>query len=236
MDPNSFEANKLRALRAPLNGPNGRAYVAATGRALDDEQPILVAAGQAGSPLRCPDEALENNGPKFNLERYEGDTDATYRARLEIAFGTWKKAGSAVSIEEQVTAMGVVSVTVLDAVTLNRPEFSQFEIWIGDQNTRIHALFLGSYAPLGLDPSWILGESLLGSTLTPALLTTIKRLVLKFKAAHGYPVMVRMIDGAVGYDPLGNFTNMTTYPIGRTLGETWPALGDAACILGGYEV
>ncbi len=235
MDPNSFEANKLRALRAPLNGPNGRAYVAATGRALDDEQPVLVAAGQAGSPLRCPDEALENNGPKFNLERYEGDTDATYRARLIIAFGTWKKAGSAASIEEQVTAYGVVSVTVYDAAYMSRPEFSQFEIWIGDQNPSIHALFLGGSGGFGVGP-WILGDSLLGSTLTPAQLVTIKRLVLKFKAAHGYPVVIRMIDGSYGFDAMGNFRPMTTYPIGRTLGETWPTLGDATCILGGYEV
>jgi len=62
-----------------------------------------------------PNDALPSIGTERSMPRYPADSDATYRARLHKAWGTWQHAGNGDAIIEQLNAAGYSNVLVIPA-------------------------------------------------------------------------------------------------------------------------
>jgi hypothetical protein len=225
-------------LDVPINGPVGRDYAGALGAALDDEQALVRAAALLRLPARCPVGALGALGALLQLDRYPGEADATYRARLAAAWETWTTAGSAACVEAQIAAaLG----PGLDVVAFHDDEFAPFP-------SHWHSRFVVVLGPaLGslVANQWVLGAGTLGSAalagnLDDAQRRLIKSIALRWKAAHGYAaaILVRLdatpllgLDWTLGASPLGG-TDPIWIWIGRLFGCNF-VLG--ATPLGGYD-
>lgn len=99
MSDDSFAANRRRALRAPLAGPNGQAWATALGSAQDDEMVPLRVAAVARSTLKAPDDALVpvvGAGYLLPIAPREMLNLPAYRARLASAWPFWESAPLAV--------------------------------------------------------------------------------------------------------------------------------------------
>ncbi len=246
----SFVEHRKATLDPVLADDAGEAWCEGLGGGEDAELELQRAAALARQPTRCADDALVVVGEAYGLERYEAYTDATYRAALTIAWPTRKKQGSAVAVEDQIRAFGIPDVRCFAAYEGNfgpDPLADYAEVWpfLGPDygSTGIGELLLGSF---------VLGSGVtLGSTATRAQIITIKRIVLKWKAAHGYPVKIILLFGegpilgvGVTEEPppltLGSFTlggaRSIWWRFGRTMNDTLPTLGSSAFILGGYEI
>lgn len=95
MTPNGYAFNRIAALRAPLAGPNARAWATALGGAQDDEAPLVRVAGVARSLSRAPDDALVPVlGSLYARPRSprETNTPDVYRSRLGGAWAFWEAA------------------------------------------------------------------------------------------------------------------------------------------------
>jgi hypothetical protein len=256
-----FEQYDQDQLRIPHRGPTGLALAAAIGREQDNELSLLRVALRSRTPWTCPDDALDALGAWYRLPRYPGEpngtapsapvaTDGTgYRSRLCNAWETWEKAGSAEGLEDQIRAAfpGLdVRIYTTDEGCFGpdpRGSYSRFWIFLGPNygGTGIRELLLGSFT-LG-------GTTTLGTTATRAQIVLLKKVILRWKATHGYPVKVVLLFGsgpvlgigmAGGAKPLtlGTFilgrARVVAWPIGRTLNDTLPTLG--SFVLGDYEI
>lgn len=246
-------------LRVPHRGPVGMAFAGAIGDEQDAEAALLRVAMLCRFPQRCPDDALDTLGGWYRIERYPAEGNTSYRARLVAAWLTWERAGSPESIEAQIRAFGVTDVMVYE-----QPDFHGgpgagphcFWVRLGPRFGTLEA------SPMRLDAhpagDFVLGRSVLGcANVQRSSLIAIKRIILKWKAVHGYAVeliLVRGSSGAVlgmgevggihgeltGPLTLGTFVlgagdlDIIRIPIGRTLGNTMGTLG--TWILAGYEV
>ncbi len=218
----SFETYNPNATPVPLNGTFGRLMGSTLGAQQDEEVALLATAMRCHLPAKCPDDALDKLGAKFKIERYDGESQDSYRARLVAAWETWELAGSAEGVEAQlVAAFGC------DART-----------WM------IHELDFGPDPLAMYSEFWVvIGPNLGTFAGTSTHVLTAKRIILKWKSAHSYPVELLALTGApilgwewtLGVEALGDGTS-DRYPIGRTLNGTLPLLGDADYILGGYEI
>lgn len=318
LDPRHGQAGGI-AGQAPVypdgSVDEGRAWAHALGGAQDAEMTLLRTAALSRFPQYMPADGLDALGQgEFALPRMPGQSDDSYRDTLENAFPVYDIGGSADAVANALKAYGIPDVLVLPVWQSPAPflpetsdtSYSEFYVFLGPDFgvTGIAPLVLGS---------WTLGSagSVLGSTMVRDQIVAVKRLILRWKAAHGYPVKVCLLftskDLTVPFeihspptntlaadhpfvggepvrltttgtlpgglalgttywievdDPTGVFLldapdgaevtatstgtgthaivrlspGLTTYPIGRTLGDTWPALGDAGCILGGYAI
>lgn len=230
----------------PFRGPVGLALAGAVGEQQDAELALLRTAVLSWSPVRCPADALPMLGHALQIERYAADTDDSYRARLVAAWETWAEAGAATSIETQIRAFGIPDVRVYTQADdrwragPGDGEFSHFDVACGPDfgDLYVHPLTCGS---------WTCGDehSVCGTTMTRAQIVALKRIILKWKSAHGYPVRLILIySDAVsrcGVNLIcGQWTCGDGYqlaacavPIGRTLADT---ITTAPFICGAYEV
>ncbi len=246
----SFVEHRKATLDPVLADDAGEAWCEGLGAGEDAELELQRAAALARQPTRCPDDALVVVGEAYGLERYEAHTDVTYRAALKLAWPTRKKQGSAEAVEDQIRAFGIPDVRVYAAYEGNfgpdpLADYAEFWPFLGPNfgSTGIAELLLGGFV-LG-------GDTTLGSTATRAQIVSIKRIVRKWKAAHGYPVKIVLLFGegpilgigiAGGATPLtlGSFTlggaRSIWWRFGRTLNDTLPTLGSSTFILGGYEI
>jgi hypothetical protein len=238
----SFVETRLADVPPWIAGHDGAAVQTALGHDQDAHVKSLEDAAKMASPFLCADDALDAVGRRFSIPRLPGEPNGTapvgglggtggtgYRGRLCAAWSTWQFAGTATGVINAIQAYGIPDVVVLPVYQSPAPiapessstSYSEFYVKLGPNfgTTGIAALILGS---------WILGSALLGSTMTANQLADLKRLILRWKATHGLPIKL-LLDFGSGWT-----SGATWYPIGRTLGDTWPALGDAGCILGGY--
>ena len=99
---NSYVANRLRLLKAPLAGPNARAFTTAIGGAQDDAAVKLIVSGTCRSATKAPNDALDLVlGATYARPRSPRETgnDDAYRARLGAAAWTfWEEAQRALGI------------------------------------------------------------------------------------------------------------------------------------------
>lgn len=227
-----FRDYEPAVLRIPNRGPFGQQLAAACGALRDEEIALTRLALLSRIPSRCPDDALDALGRFFRIERYAAETDASYRGRLEVAWETWENAGSDEGIETQIAAAFGCDVRVWpiwDADFGPDPRAAYSEFWI------------------------IIGPALGTYTGTSAQKVALKRIILKWKSTHGYPVEILVLGGAgpvlgwgvvgspavqpltLGAFALGGAT-VDRIRIGRTMNGTLPPLGDAGFILGGYDL
>lgn len=209
----------------------GQAWADAVGSQQDAELAALVVAAQARIPKWMPADGLDQLGNgAFALPRMPGQGDDSYRQTLGNAFPIYSLGGSAQAVINALEDYGIPDVRVIaiyDAPAPIAPEtsatsYSAFYVVLGPN--------LGSIAPLILGSCTLGGSTLLGSSATPPQVTALKRIILRWKASHGYPIKILFLD------PQGNVTTsgVASYWIGRVLGDSPYPLGN--CTLGGYII
>lgn len=252
----SFEqARREEAEAIPwIGGDRGAREEAALGAAQDDELAILKNAlrMQAG-PYTCPDDALDLIGPDFDTPRLPGEangaaptaaeTGSGLRGRICGAWDAAENGGLAAGIIAALRAYGIEDVRVIEdfeGTFAPGDWYSRFWVFLGPAMP---------WTPLLLGSSeCVLGTCTLGSTVgfffpyrVAPDVNEVKRLVLKHKSAHSYPVAVVLM-----------FETTELLGINTTLGSMTLGAGDDAAIwrigklfgldtampftLGGYEV
>lgn len=78
-----------------LRGKNGDAWNDAHGAREDEVASRAKEAVKATFPALAPADALPRIGSGVQLERYAGESESTYRARLAKPFSAWRNAGTA---------------------------------------------------------------------------------------------------------------------------------------------
>jgi len=170
-----------------------------SGRGKDDElQPgtgLLVDAIKNRYSTIGADDALDLQGKTRDIERFPGETDAAYRARLQDPFETHIWDGTAKGIQDMLTAYLTGLGAVLPVVTVLeewRDAFSDGASWYSRFVVVIQGgpWISGDAAALG---TMVLGEGTLGSTATADEVSTVKRIVRKIKDAHSLPIEIRVL-------------------------------------------
>jgi len=233
----SFRAYRLSTLPASIDGPFARELTGALGDLQDEELDLLEVAIKCRLPKYCPDGALDKLGPVFAIERYPGESHTSYRARLEAAWPTWEAAGTAAAIEAQIAAYGYQATCYETPTFRAGPGAQQHMFWVVLSVSTVFDI-----GPMALG-GWALGEATLGTNASADIVRAIKRIILKWKAAHAYPVSVIVllddeprlgIGTALGGWALGAGEDAIHWPIGRLLGTNQTHLG--SWVLGGYEI
>lgn len=219
-----------------LSGEDEIAFIgyAARGRDLELEPGtgLLCQAVKERFPTTCSDDALDHVGDTMQLERYPGETNDTYRARLSEAFDAHSWAGTAKGIQDQLTA----ALTGLGATS---PVVTVIENWNGayadggDWYSRIAVVIQcgGVWTESSLGGTWVLGTTVLGSTATALEVAAMKRIVRKWKDCGAYPGVLRVlldetvdllgIDWTLGTSALGADSTVTEWVMGPLFGSTW---------------
>jgi hypothetical protein len=188
---------------------------AARGRDLELEPGtgLLCQAVKERFPTTCSDDALDHVGDTMQIERYPGETDDTYRARLSGAFDAHSWAGTAKGIEDQLTA-------ALTAMGAAAPVVTVLEQWQGayagaDWYSLISVVIQeGPWVRVHAGEDFIAGASLAGgSNATLEEIALIKRIVRKWKDCGAYParVKVRHLAPCAGIDFIAG-TSLATAP------------------------
>jgi len=192
----TFVQARLQELPPCLDGPQGQGIVSALGTAQDDEQILLTKSILLRYPARLPDDALDIFGTDSSIERFDGEPNGTaipptgYRGRLIARWDTWKKAGSAQAIIDSLNAWGLPHVQIaqdFEGHYFQGTMYSRFEVIIRTYPGIDPLYFRPLSAPFTPDAS---GTITGGSTATIFQVRAIKKQVLKWKAAHSYPVRV----------------------------------------------
>lgn len=228
----SFEFQRQSKLPPWLDDEAGRAFVGVPGAMQDAELRRLKDGVLARFPLDAPDDALDALGRNFQLERYPGEADAAYRGRLAAAWEAWTWAGTKRGVAAALEGYGIADVAIREdweGTFAEGEQYSRFWVFLGP-DLPWDALELGEFE-LG-------GSETLGSTATAAEIAQVKRLVLKWKSSHGYPVRIVLAFEDVA---LLDFLSLpftlggddTSWVLGRTMADT---LDTMPFTLGGYEV
>lgn len=204
----------------PRWGAEGIAAAVAIGGEQDAEIDRLEVAAKASLPAYCPDDALDACGVDFQLPRYAGESNASYRAQLVNAFAAYKIAGSGLAIIEQLQRYGFGDVFILPVWMSPGPfppassltDYNEFYTFLGPN----------------------MGTTGVTTSLSADQLTDVKGIILKWADVGSFPTrIILQTTGAAGAPTgLGSYV----YPVGRTIGigGTLPPLGDPNCKLGGY--
>jgi len=175
-----------------LRGPVGVRIRGAFGAACDWAFDTLKQAVLARFVSKAPEDALGYLGAERSIERYPGDTLATYRARVQAAWDLWQQGGTAAGVILALTSMGFSSVRIY---TANGAGPSGELTWPPDGDTANWSRFWvlidvsGSEAnPFDWQPTaWGTGDwgtGTWGSTATVAQVQLVRRVIQTWKAAH----------------------------------------------------
>lgn len=168
-----------------IHGPNAQALLSLLGSEKDAALDELSEAVRARWPGIGHPSALLLQGQGFDIERFPGESDEVYTARLSRAWETHKLAGTKAAIVESLRAYGIPDVEVL--------EDWEGHFAPGDWYSRFWVVLGPNFGDLGLQPltmPFSLGSATLGSTATLEQVQAVKRQILKWKDSHGLPVGV----------------------------------------------
>jgi len=223
----SFVDTRLADVPAWACGHDGAALQTVLGQDQDAAVRSLEDTVKMASPYLCADDALDACGRRFNLPRYDGEPNGTaplggsggpgasgYRGRLCAAWDAWVWAGTAKAVTDQLIAYGFRDVDVLPIWQSPAPlapcsadtDYATFYIKLGPG----------------------MGTTGVTTSLSAAQIVTLKAIVAKWKAPGAYPIKIILDTGS-------GWSSSTTYPIGRTWGDTMPVWGDSNAIWGGYQ-
>jgi len=166
-----------------FRGPWGErvmgAFVGMTGDLLAEADKQAVSAGMVGSAT-FPADGMVKLGNERRLPRYEADTDATYKARLQDAWDAWTKAGGQAGIKGQLEAYGLSNITFKIDSDWN---------WDGTSYKSRFWVLIGEGGHPWLDTQHTYGDGskydssyTYGSTATPSEVAVVRDIVRRFKA------------------------------------------------------
>jgi len=146
-----------------------------------------------------PADALAYVGGNKSIERYPGDTDATYKARTKQAFSSWEEAGTRHALLRELSAFGYPGALLYEDWEWSRPPqpwWSQF--WVlfpdGTHSVAPSTVQYGSgelYGPSGL---------MYGVTgITAAELSGLRRIIKKWKRASSICRGLIFVTGGIVY-------------------------------------
>ncbi len=181
----TFAFARQDELPGHMDGPKWRAAQQVLGEAQDTEIAIATDAVLMRYPPRCPDDALDHLGAASGIERFSGETDASYGPRVQARWPTWKKAGSKQAIIDSLNAWGIPDVACDNDYEVSPP-------WDGAWWTRCRIRLGPNFGAFVWNPT---------NPPTAAERAQIQRQVLKFKWAWAYPV-----DVVLDYGGAGSFT------------------------------
>ncbi len=175
-----------------LRGPNAQAFLGLLGEEKDARIVELRAAVKARWPGIGPPDALFLQGQGFDIERFPGESDELYTARLQRAWETHRLGGTAAAVVESLRAYGIPDVQIV--------EDWEGEFAPGNWYSRFWVILGPDFGALGIGPltmPFALGPGTLGATATVDQVRAIKRQILKWKDTHGFPVGIILRFGDV---------------------------------------
>jgi hypothetical protein len=191
--PATYESDAAVTGPTWLRGPVAVRIRAAIGVALDHGFDGLKQAVLARFVQRAPADALSDLGDERHIEQYPGDTTATYRARVLLAWDLWQQGGTAAGIIAALKSIGFTSVRIYTANGSGMPgegvwppdgdtsNWSRFWVLIDVSGSEVNPFawvrVLWGDRPFGTDWTW-------GSTATPGQVALVRRVVRLWKAAH----------------------------------------------------
>ena len=172
-----------------LRGEWGEKLAEAFGFVFDAIQEANFEAGAAGllDAPTFPIEALEYIGHERNIERYVGESDAQYKARVKAAWESWPQAGT----------MRIVAELAQAGFTA---EIKEVHTWTWDANVAWWSRFWAVITSHGWAPvywgqpgrKW--SDGVWGCDASQPEAATLLRLIRKWKPAHMFPVTVVVMD------------------------------------------
>ena len=146
----SYRQFQIDITPSPLRGPNGQAWAGGLGTQKDTlvargKQAVYIGgvADPQGRGRETPSDGLSRLGADAQIERFSGESDDSYRARIAGAWGTWALAGTRRGIAYSVGLLGYGTPAVWSQRELPRPGpstawarmtlvFGGFEAWDGE--------------------------------------------------------------------------------------------------------
>ena len=194
-----------------LGTEEGRAYARVLGAAQDADLEVLREVTAYSDPARCPDDALDTCGLDSSIERFAGESDASYRPRLEARWETHRLAGSAAAIAASLHKWGLDDVRFLTEAE-NGPLYGDGSWWSAWR------LVLGpDYGTTGIGPALlgtntVLGAFTLGVMMSSAQRAAIKQQAWRWKFASGVPFQISFVFGDMAV--LGVTTTLGAFKLG----------------------
>lgn len=90
----------------------GVRYLGVIGEAADRMADYAKEAVKAAHPETCPDDALSYNGAARNIERYQAESTADYRAKITDPWSIWEFGGSRTAIIDRLNEQGYSAVQI----------------------------------------------------------------------------------------------------------------------------
>lgn len=234
-----FERARREELPTWLDDEVGQEFEGVRGRAQDVEIRNLKDAVVMSQLEGAADEGLDRLGPGYQIERFFGESHASYRRRLERAWEMWKMAGTRGT--DEVPSATVQSLREYGIEDVELREDHEWEAALGEWFSR-YWVILGPTMPWGPMQTPFqtqAGVTTQGSTATASEVRAVKRQVLKWKSPHGYPVQIILrFPGSIitGFGLTTPFqTNEPTcrWPLGKVIGTTFFA---TPFTLGGWQL
>lgn len=202
----------------------GEAFLGAIGDQIDVLATKAKDATKTAFVREAPSDSLNAHGWARSFERFVGEGDSAYRARLALAWSWWSSAGTKdAPLEDGGTGglQGLLEAALGASVTVQVKAYHPFrgplrrdywsEFWVVLQDVPWTRRTWGAPAAWGDGETW-------GSSATRAEVEMLKTLVRRFKAAHEWcPAIVVVFSGR-------------TWGDGSTWGGasvTWDATADA---------
>ncbi len=189
-----------------LLGPNGRTWLTAIGRSLDDNAERARQAVKARFPNLAPDDALAVLGEERGMPRGPGETTASYRARLLGAWDAWTWAGTPYGMLRQLLAAGYPTVYVQ---TQGGKQYSLASLLSGNPVQDLVVAQMATPVHLGGTPAelWSDFAVLIGQPWpawwsgapgdSSADANFVRQLIAKWKPAHTRCVKLEAISGSI---------------------------------------
>lgn len=112
-----------------LQGPVGIPWLQTHGTVKDQQIGLLIAIVRARQARDAPWDALGRIGFTTQLERYYGETQEEYRARLQKPFEFWETAGTVAGLTSVLEGMGF-NVIVIEHFVFQKDIWAEFSVWL----------------------------------------------------------------------------------------------------------
>lgn len=191
-----------------LQGTVGSGYLGSFGRVLDIVNDSLRQAVLARVVRVAPVDGLQWIARERNMPRYPGDTDATWRARLELAWPLWQFGGTAQGILTALASAGFTNAAIFSANQSGPPAVAPWPPTGTSANWSRFAVYLDVQAAADNPFSWASVDwgdfdwgdgTTWGSTATTGEIDLVRGIIALWKAAHEICpwIYVKLPDGTL---------------------------------------